>query len=69
MHALLNQAREEKGSHVWGEYKPSPKNGIVKHFFTQHGFELAGMDGNTQLFRHDLAYWELPRLDCVAYQA
>lgn len=55
MHALLNQAREEGVTHVWGEYKPSPKNGIVKHFFTQHGFELAGMDGNTQLFRHDLA--------------
>lgn len=54
LHALLVQAKEQGVKAVFGEYIPSPKNGIVKDFYTKHGFEPAGTEGELQLFRHDL---------------
>lgn len=50
-------AKEKGLPLITGEYIPSPKNAMVKDFFTQFGFEKAGeQDGRTQWHLDPAAY-------------
>ncbi|WP_139491981.1 HAD-IIIC family phosphatase [Brevibacillus dissolubilis] len=51
---ILKLAQEQQVQEVFGEYIPSPKNGIVKDFYPNHGFELVEEDGELKIFRHSL---------------
>jgi FkbH-like protein len=58
MNKVVRIAREEGLAAITGEYIPTAKNGMVKEFFTQFGFEkVAEADGRSR--------W---RLDVAAYQ-
>ncbi|WP_031525363.1 HAD-IIIC family phosphatase [Streptomyces sp. NRRL F-5123] len=53
--ALLGHARAAGLTAVYGEYRPTAKNGIVAGFYPRYGFTEAGpADGGGTLFRHDL---------------
>ncbi|PPK66161.1 HAD-IIIC family phosphatase [Actinokineospora auranticolor] len=52
--ALLRHAADSGVRGVRGAYRPTSKNGKVRDFYTRHGFALAGRDGDTELFHHDL---------------
>ena len=46
MNRVVEIAREYELTRITGEYVPTPKNGMVKEFFAQFGFErLAEEDG------------------------
>ncbi|GAA3947078.1 HAD-IIIC family phosphatase [Actinomadura viridis] len=52
--ALLAHARGTGLAAVRGRYRPSPRNAPVRDFYPRHGFTPAGLDGDTELYRHDL---------------
>jgi FkbH-like protein len=55
--ALLDHARATGVAAVYGRYRPTPKNNIVRDLLPRHGFTEAGLadDGITLVFRHDLS--------------
>jgi FkbH-like protein len=53
--ALVDHARATGAAAVYGGYRPTAKNGIVKDLYPRYGFAEAGArDGGATLFRHDL---------------
>ncbi|HEY7208861.1 MAG TPA: HAD-IIIC family phosphatase [Bryobacteraceae bacterium] len=49
MNAVFRHARELGATHVTGEYRPTAKNGMVKQFFAEFGFEkISDADGQTK---------------------
>lgn len=60
--AILRHARATGASALLGEYRQSPKNGMVRDFYTRYGFTRVDGDGDGHghghgqrtIFRHDL---------------
>jgi FkbH-like protein len=54
--SCLAAAAERLGCEaLGGTYAPTPKNGVVRTFYADHGFELVGETDGTTTWRYDLA--------------
>ncbi|MET7422808.1 HAD-IIIC family phosphatase [Dactylosporangium sp. NPDC005555] len=53
--ALLHHAHATGADAMFGTYRATAKNGMVKDFYPRNGFRKLGDDGATVTFRHDLA--------------
>jgi FkbH-like protein len=53
--SVLRAARDAGVAGVLGRYRPGPRNHRVADLYPRHGFVLAGVDGDTTTFHHDLA--------------
>jgi FkbH-like protein len=53
--SVLRHARTMGVTAVYGTYRPTAKNGVVREFYPRYGFERVSDDGTMILFRHDLA--------------
>jgi FkbH-like protein len=51
---LLRHARATGAPAVFGTYRPTAKNGMVRDFYARNGFTELGDDGTGVTFRHDL---------------
>jgi FkbH-like protein len=52
--AILHRASSVGIESVYGTYRPSARNGVVRDFYPRYGFQQIGEDDTTLLFRHDL---------------
>jgi len=52
--AILRHAQSAGIESVYGTYRPTARNGVVRDFYPRYGFLPIGGDDTTVLFRHDL---------------
>jgi FkbH-like protein len=53
--AIMRRARSAGLRAVYGTYRPTAKNAVVKDLYPRYGFELDHADDTAATFRHDLA--------------
>ncbi|MDN3359002.1 HAD-IIIC family phosphatase [Actinomadura sp. DC4] len=53
--AVLRTARESGATAVYGVYRPTARNGVVRDFYPRYGFRPVAEDGTAVTYRHDLA--------------
>jgi FkbH-like protein len=52
--AVLRRARDTGAAAVYGTYRPTAKNGVVRDFYPRYGFRPVAEDGTAVTYRHDL---------------